>query len=591
MYSSTPLYGMNKRVISNTNQNTHKNMIDRITESLLKDFQTKFDFEDIKENDLFEHFVNYTILEKKLEDRLNEDALTLVNIGINGTFGLDGFAILINKHLITSIEDLDEILNNNSKPTAEVFFIQSKTSNNFEIKDISSFGNSIEDFVSIAQKYSWNENAKSFIELFKHLTKRANDLETNPTCQILYCTLGEYLNDVNTEAEKKRILKNIRDQKVFDRVYFNFLDFNKLHSDYKKIGQKISRTFAFSQKTLIPDIDNVKEAYIGVVPAKTVINLIEEDSELISSIFYDNVRDFQGFNKINKEIKTTIEDENLKYAFSILNNGITIIAEKLVPSRDNVTITNYQIINGLQTSRVLLDSKDLIDDKIFVTLKLIVTEDENLISKIIRSTNRQTEVKEEDLLAYSDFQKKLEDFFKTFNEPDKLFYERRSKQYNGTSTDPKSIIDKSTLIKTLGSFYFLKPQLATRYFGALFSEFGKQLFLDSHKLYPYYTSALIYNKLENKFRSNKIERKYKKIRYFILMMLRLEYDLEFPKFESNKIDKYCIGLISHFNVKANFDQKLVNVIKKIDSLNLDLESNELSKSNKLVESIKKLYFK
>ena len=178
-------------------------MIDRITQSLLKDFQTKLDFEDIKENDLFEHFVNYTILEKKLEDRIDEDSLNLINIGVNGTFGLDGFAILVNKHLITSIEDLNEILDNNSKPSAEVFFIQAKTSNNFEVKEISSFGNSIEDFVSISQKYSWNENAKDFIELFKHLTNRANDLETNPTCQIIYCTLGEYHKDINTEAEKK----------------------------------------------------------------------------------------------------------------------------------------------------------------------------------------------------------------------------------------------------------------------------------------------------------------------------------------------------------------------------------------------------
>lgn len=39
-------------------------MIDRITQSLLKDFETKFDFQGLKENDLFEHFVNYTILEK-----------------------------------------------------------------------------------------------------------------------------------------------------------------------------------------------------------------------------------------------------------------------------------------------------------------------------------------------------------------------------------------------------------------------------------------------------------------------------------------------------------------------------------------------
>ena len=75
------------------------------------------------------------------------------------------------------------------------------------------------------------------------------------------------------------------------------------------------------------------------------------------------------------------------------------------------------------------------------------------------------------------------------------------------------------------------------------------------------------------------------------MMLRLEYNLEYPKFESNKVDKYCTDLITHFNIKSNFDDKLNKVIKKINTLDLDLTSNELSKSNKLVENIKKLYFK
>jgi len=566
-------------------------MIDRITQSLIKDFKSKFDFDDnTPDTEIFEHFANYTILEKKLEDRIDDEALMSINIGKNGTIGLDGFCILINKHMISSLEDLNEIIDKNNKPTAEVFFIQSKTSNSFEIKEISSFGSTIEDFVSIEQKYAWNTNSLEKIQLFKQLTNRANELESNPICNIYYVTLGDYQMDTNTEAQKAKILQDINSQRVFGTVDFQYIDYNIIQTDYKKIGQKISRTFTFGQKTLIPDIERVKEAYIGVVPVTTIIDLIEEDSELIASIFYDNVRDFQGLNKINQEIKDTIGNESLKYAFSVLNNGITIVAEKLVTSRDNFTITNYQIINGLQTSRVLQDSKHLLNENIYVTLKLIVTEDENLISKIIRSTNRQTEVKEEDLIAYSDFQKKLEDFFKTFNEPDKLYYERRSKQYNGQLVDAKYIIDKSTLIKVVGSFYFLKPNLATRYFGALFTEFGKQLFNDTHKLYPYYTAALIYNKLENHFRNNLIERKYKKLRYFILMMIRLEYNLSFPNFESGKVDKYCQDLIKEMSDPNKFDDYVKETIKKIDSLDLDLQSTELSKSTKLVDNIKTFYF-
>jgi hypothetical protein len=566
-------------------------MIDRITKSLIKGFESKFDFDvSIKESDLFEHFVNYTILQKKLEDRINEESLESINIGTNGTFGLDGFCILINKHLIDSIDDLNEIIDSTNKPVAEVYFIQAKTTNKFDVKEIGSFGKAIEDFVSIEQKYSWSANSKKYIELFKNLTNRANELETNPSCFIYYSTLGSYENDKNTEAQRENILVDIRDQKVFKNIEFHYFDSNILQNEYKKIGQKITKTFNFSKKTLMPDIENVDEAYIGVVPVTTIIDLIEEDSELITSIFYDNVRDFQGYNKINDEIKKTIGNNELKYAFSVLNNGITIVAEKLTTSRDNLTITNYQVINGLQTSRVLLDSKELIDDEMFVTLKLIITQDETLISKIIRSTNRQTEVKEADLIAYSDFQKKLEDFFKTFNEPNRLYYERRSKQYNGTSVDSKLIVDKSTLIKVMGSFYFSKPNLATRYFGALFKEFGSQLFNENHKYYPYYTAALIFRKLEQLFKTGKIDKKYKKIRYFLLMMIRLEFNKTFPSFESNKIDKYCTSLINEMQKEGEFEKYALESLKKVNSLGLDLDSTELSKSSKLVDDIKKLYF-
>lgn len=290
-----------------------------------------------------------------------------------------------------------------------------------------------------------------------------------------------------------------------------------------------------------------------------------------------------------------MQNTSLKYAFSILNNGITIVAEKIGRSRENVTITNYQIINGLQTSRVLRDSKNELNNKIFVPLKLIITQDENLIAKIIRSTNRQTEVKEEDLIAYSDFQKKLEDYYKTFEDPYKLYYERRSKQYNNNHIiDRKLIIDKSTQIKVMGSFFFMKPNLATRYFGALFAEFGKELFKEEHKLHPYYSAALTFNILENLFRNNLIDHKFKKLRYFILMMIRLEIDKEScPSFESKKSEAYCNKILNIVKNESDFISIINKIIVKLEKLSdsFDFNSSEVSKSHKLVQDCKSIYFK
>ena len=569
--------------------------MDRITKSYVTEFRDKFHFEsNIQQDVLFEHFVNYTLLEKKIDESLNDESIEKMNIGKNGTIGIDGFVILLNGHLITNTEDLNLILDNNKKSIAEVIFIQSKTSTSFENKDIGLLGNAVSDFISEVQNYKWTENAIEKIDLFNTLISRVSDLIENPICSLYYVCLGNYNSeDANLNASKMKILSDINSQKIFSKTSFTYVDYLGLQTEYKKIGQNITKSFDFALKTLIPDIENVKEAYIGVVPVTTIIDLIKDDnSDLITTIFYDNVRDFQGENKINDEIKKTLLDEKLRYAFSVLNNGVTIVAEKLTPSRNTFTISNYQIINGLQTSHILFNNQQYIDDKVYVPLKLIITQDENLISKIIRSTNRQTAVKDEDLIAYSDFQKSLENFYKTFPENNKLHYERRSKQYNNTKIDRNLIVDKSTQIKVIGSMFFNKPNIATRFFGALFKEFGNELFLDTHKMLPYYTPAFTYYQLEELFRMNFIDRKYKKLRYFILMMIRLEISISnCPSFESKKSEDYCNAILEKVNNLEEFKSIVTEVISKIDQLNLNLTDNELSKSSKLVEDLKKIYYK
>ena len=245
-------------------------------------------------------------------------------------------------------------------------------------------------------------------------------------------------------------------------------------------------------KTNIFIIDDVKESYLGLINGQTVIALMsDEDGNSIPNVFYDNVRDYQGENRVNIEIQSTLK-EDYKNSFSILNNGITIVAEELDTTRNDFTITNYQIINGCQTANVLFHNKELVDEKIQVSLKLIISNNQDVISRVIRSTNSQTEIKAQDLLAYSNFQKRLEDYYNTFSGQNRLYYERRSKQYNSTSIERSRIIDKTLQIKVLGSFFFDKPNLATRYFGTLFSEFKDSIFKDSDNFIPYYTAAYIF---------------------------------------------------------------------------------------------------
>ena len=67
---------------------------------------------------------------------------------------------------------------------------------------------------------------------------------------------------------------------------------------------------------VLPPIGDVQEAYIGILPSTEYIKLISDnEGKLQRSLFYDNVRDYQGHNQVNQEIQETIHDNKGKDKF------------------------------------------------------------------------------------------------------------------------------------------------------------------------------------------------------------------------------------------------------------------------------------
>jgi len=562
--------------------------MDRITDSYLQQFKNSHGFKHcVDKTILFEHFVNYTVIEPKSEYSFDIEE---INIGINGTIGIDGFAVLLNGQIIESINELEEFLEDHAKCKAEIIFIQSKTSKNFSRTELRGFGDAVRDFISESQSLSWSTTALDKIKLFNALVSRVADLDSNPTCHLYYASVGRDEQDQNILTAKQLIKADIDAENIFSSTFITLLGSAELQAAYKKIGQAISRSFDFPKRVALPEIDNVKEAFIGVVNASAIVGLMTDDNnELLSNVFYDNVRDYQGDNKVNAEISKTLKS-GAKDSFSVLNNGITIVAEDLIPQRDKFTISNYQIINGCQTSHVLFSNKEDLDDCVQVPLKLIISDNTDLTSSVIRSTNRQTEVKEQDLIAFSLFQKGLEDYYGTFAGDDKLYYERRSKQYNRSSVERKRIIDKTQQIKAIASFYYDKPDLATRFFGSVFAELGDKLFKNSHEMKPYYTASYALFKIDHLFRTKYIDTKYRKIKYHLITMLRHEINhSRCPPFESKKCSKYCDKILDVLKDEPDLLNLIDKVIEKIDSLEYDLDDREVSKSKNFVSDCLAIY--
>jgi hypothetical protein len=354
------------------------------------------------------------------------------------------------------------------------------------------------------------------------------------------------MSDPTLEARRKASIEDLERLRLFREVEFIPIDANALQKLYQQAKNAISRDFIFAERTVIPEIKGVNEAYLGLLPAKDFLHLIEdEDGELIKSIFYDNVRDWQDYNTVNAEIRDTLTTSDIRSRFALMNNGITLIAKTLRSTGNKIHLEDYQVVNGCQTSHVLHDQREHLDSSVFVPLRIISTRDESIIGSIIKATNRQTEVKEEQLLALSDFQKKLEQYFQTFPDSRKLFYERRSRQFNSVQGVEKTrIVTPGNLIRAYASMFRDEPHRTTRTYRALLANVGTDIFGANHRLEPYYAAAYALYCLEYLFRSQALDAKYKPARWHLLLAVRILLNRDQPpRPNSHDMQRYAEGLM------------------------------------------------
>ncbi len=544
--------------------------MDRIIESFIEDFKDEFSYYKIDKTKLFEHFVNYVLVSKIYPDRASLDK---INVGGNRNPGIDGLAIMANNHLVTSQEEVDYFIQENDLLDVDFNFIQSKTSESFDMGGINTFIASVKEFFRDGD-LQFEDDLLNLRDLKNYIYKNSIKMERSPSLNLFYATTGKWIGDINLNTIIESGLKDLRETKLFGTVKFIPVDADKLKSLYREIKNKITKEIIFDKHTILPKMEKVKESYLGILPAAELVKITsDDDGELIKTIFYDNVRDFQGYNRVNNGIRKSVEEKEDNDKFVLLNNGITIVAKSLNKVGSAFRLSEFQIVNGCQTSHVLHHLKSQLSAELFVSLKLIVTDDDDTINDIIRATNSQTEVKNEAFEILKPFHKKLEEFYLTFqkDENKRLFYERRSRQYFGVKAKGEKIIGLSTQIASFIAMFLNEPQSTQRYFGELLSSYSKRLFIENHSLFPYYTSGLALNVLEELFREGVLGYSSRKYKYHLLLMFRIQVGGERIPINSNankEIEKYCLKILEvlwdrkkALAVFKGLEQKLKNTLE------------------------------
>jgi AIPR protein len=175
---------------------------------------------------------------------------------------------------------------------------------------------------------------------------------------------------------------------------------------------------------------------------------------------------------------------------------------------------------------------------------LIATQNDNVIKSIIRGTNRQTKVEDEQFFALTEFAEELEDYFQTFPDPQKIYYERRSGQFSHAPIHNTRIVSHRNLVRAIGSMFLATPHETTRRYTSLRDRVGKESFAKGQRLEPYYLAAYAAYKLDVNFRTGRINPKLKSARFQILLAMRhLANNDPLPQMNSKQMEKYSKKII------------------------------------------------
>lgn len=389
-----------------------------------------------------------------------------------------------------------------------------------------------------------------------------------PSLDMYFVSCGKWNDDNGLSARINLEIQPLRESQNFGEVSFFPYDSEKIITTYKELKKKISRSFIMEKRVVFPAIDGVKQAFLGLVKCKDFVSiLLDSDDNMLTNIFEDNVRDFQGYNVVNTEIKETLNDHCDQVRFALLNNGITIVAKKINPVGDSVEIYDFQIVNGCQTSYVLFDNRKELTDDSYVTIKLIEVTDEKVSDRVIFTTNRQTEVKSEAFTATKRFHKGLQDYYNAIKPPYQLYYERRSKQYELDDTISKNrVITLTQQIQAYLAMFLNEPHSTHRYYGELLNAYENRLFLDADDFDPYFCASYFSFYVDMQIRNGVIGRVYKKFKFHIICAMRTLIAGSTVVFgQARKQQKICKKLWQVIQDNSEMDRILRAAITCLDS--------------------------
>jgi len=409
-------------------------------------------------------FVLHVISPYELETADTDDLMAGIVEG-GGDLGIDAVFAILNGKIIRELSDLENEGDEEDKITSDsklkVLFFQTKKRRGFDEKGFRKSMDSVKRILNLdtplenLKELGAEEDLLEKIQLIRNIYEKLANLgihDDNVDFRFFYVTKGnakevtQPIETIKKETEKE-VNKNI-----IGTFSVKLIGIDELISFTQKKPTNI--TLEFIQPPV--EIETPVKSYIGVINAKKLMDALldNERKNLDKTFFEDNVRHFLGLNKnINKTMKETALNEPEQFWY--FNNGITMISDKVESiSQKKYRITNPQVVNGLQTLYSLYETMKTEEgrenlNKIYLTLRLVSTNDTELKMKVISYTNSQNRIEEPSLKAIDKIHKLIEEYLR----PNGIYYERRLNYYKSQGIKGVKVIDLRRMAQILWSIY------------------------------------------------------------------------------------------------------------------------------------------
>lgn len=311
----------------------------------------------------------------------------------------------------------------------------------------------------------------------------------------------------------KRILSdnayNFNEVEVVDSN--KILELSKQNNDITDVLQLDNNVIEYVAET---KLNKRLVGYITLINGSDIARLVKKWQ---TSLFEANIRDYYRKNDINNKIfETCINPDESKYFWSY-NNGLTITCRQVekMPNKQ-YRLHGIQIVNGCQTSNALylaanniemfnqlkakeesigltkpeiilknkIENKFLNEDTTLL-VKIIETDNIDLIYKITETTNSQTPIKTFSLKANDNVQQKIEMYL----EKSEIYYERRINFYRNQGK--KNVVSIQRLFQLQMAQFKFKPSQVRANTKYVFNQNYETIFSGQTQFSLYKVSILV----------------------------------------------------------------------------------------------------